>query len=143
MCDVARCEGRAWNDSLSGVWLRGAPSKRTSTMAQTRLVKNGDVADHRLSDADFLASFHLPRFDQRIDALQQRNPLPRESRIVFCEAEHTYTIDGTVRAPRSVTGLVHAYASHFDPSAAVECMRAGRNWGGIASWSSSTATAMQ
>ena len=97
-------------------------------MAQARLVKNGDVGDHRLSDADFLASFHLPRFDQRIDALQQRNPLPRESRIVFCEAEHTYTIDGTVRAPRSVTGLAHAYASHFDPSAAIECMRAGRNW---------------
>ena len=97
-------------------------------MAQARLVKNGDVGDHRLSDADFLASFHLPRYDQRIDTLQQRHPLPRESRIVFDEAEHTYTIDGTVRAPRSVTGLVHAYASPFDPYKAIECMRAGRNW---------------
>ena len=97
-------------------------------MAQARLVKNGDVGDHRLSDADFLASFHLPRFDQRIDALQQRNPLPRERRIVFNEEEHSYTIDGKVRAPRSVTGLIHAYASPFDPYKAIECMRSGRNW---------------
>ena len=97
-------------------------------MAQARLVRNGDVGDHRLSDAEFLASFRLPRYDQRIDTLQQRNPLPRESRIVFNEDEHSYTIDGKVRAPRSVTGLVHAYASHFDPYKAIECMRSGRNW---------------
>ena len=100
-----------------------------SNMAQARLVKNGVVGDHRLNDAQFLASFHLPRFDQRIDTLQRRNPLPREARIRFDEAEHTYTIDGNVRAPRSVTGLVHAYASHFDPYQAIECMRSGRRWG--------------
>ena len=47
-----------------------------SNMAQARLVKNGVVGDHRLNDAQFLASFHLPRFDQRIDTLQRRNPLP-------------------------------------------------------------------
>ena len=100
-----------------------------SNMAQARLVKNGVVGDHRLNDAQFLASFHLPRFDQRIDTLQRRNPLPREARIRFDEAEHTYTIDGHVLAPRSVTGLVHAYASHFDPYKAIGCMRSGRRWG--------------
>ena len=97
-------------------------------MAQVRLIRNGEVGDHRLGDADFLGSFTLPRFDQRIDTLQRRNPLPRETRIVFDEAQHVYTIDGTTKAPRSVTGLVHAYASEFDPYAACACMRAGKNW---------------
>ena len=94
---------------------------------EARLVKHGEVGDHRLSDADFLSTFHLPRFDHRVDTLQRQNPLPRETRIVFDEAGHTYTIDG-VKAPRSVTGLVHAYASHFEPYAAIEAMKSGRRW---------------
>ena len=96
-------------------------------MAQVRLIRNGDVGDHRLGDAAFLASFHLPTFGDRVDTLRNQHPSPRESRIQFNEERHGYTIDRTTKAPRSVTGLVHSYASHFNPYQAVECMRAGRN----------------
>ena len=54
--------------------------------------------------------------------------MPRESRIHFDEASHTYTIDQKVKAPRSVTGLLHEYASTFDPNAALRAMKAGRDW---------------
>ena len=59
-------------------------------MAQeARLVKNGEVGDHRLSDAEFLATFRLPRYEERVDALRGLNPLgPRETRIVFDEERH-------------------------------------------------------
>ena len=40
---------------------------------------------------------------------------------------HEYWIDG-VKAPRSVTGLVHAYSSEFDPWAAVRAMKRGARW---------------
>ena len=54
--------------------------------------------------------------------------MAREKRIVFFEDSHTYTVDN-VKAPRSVTGLVHAYeASHFDPMVAIEAMKRGKNW---------------
>ena len=66
-------------------------------------VKNGDVGDWRLSDADFLASFHLPGLSDKHDRLQEQHPLPRDHRIVFHEAKHEYFCDG-VKAPRSVTG---------------------------------------
>ena len=38
-----------------------------------------------------------------------------------------YTIDGKP-APRSVTGLLHEYASHFDASRAVAVMKGSRDW---------------
>jgi hypothetical protein len=91
-------------------------------------IANGVVGDWRLSDDAFLASFHLPRFDQRVDVLKARHPLPREGRISFREDVHEYTVDGVVKVPRSVTGVVHSYASHFDSLKAVACMRKGRNW---------------
>ncbi len=61
--------------------------------------------------------------------LAQENRLwPRETRITFYESTHTYEIDG-VRAPRSVTGLVHSYsASSFQPLEAVAAMKKGRRW---------------
>ena len=53
--------------------------------------------------------------------------MPRDERITFDEHKHEYCIDG-VKAPRSVTGLVHAYGWHFDPEAAVTAMKKGSCW---------------
>ena len=99
------------------------------------VIENGVVGDWRLNDADFLASFKLPNpAEDRCDELENANPLgPREGRITFDEANHLYTISNgpsaAVVAPRSVTGLVHAYASsHFDPVAVIALMRNGRKW---------------
>ena len=49
-------------------------------------------------------------------ALQRKNPHPRDSRIVFDEGPHTYSIDGG--APdeyTSTTTLIHKYFDNFDP----------------------------
>jgi len=84
-----------------------------------------EVGDWRLSDDQFMASFRLPqRGAGRLAAL---NPLPLEDRIHFDEASHTYTFDGELVA-RSVTGLLHQYASDFDPQAALAAMKASRQW---------------
>jgi len=91
-------------------------------------VPNGLVGDWRLPDADFIASFQLPGIDQKVGLLEARNPLPRDSRVVFDEEHHRYYIDGRVRAPRSVTQLVHEVAQEFDAPAAIVAMRRGRNW---------------
>ena len=86
------------------------------------------LADWRLDDEEFLATFVLPGPNERCVALSADNPMARENRIVFYEASHTYTVDG-IKAPRSVTGLVHEYqASNFDPAVAIEAMRNGKNW---------------
>ena len=55
------------------------------------------------------------------------NPLRRDARISFDEERHEYTIDGT-KAPRSTTGLVHAYGWDFDASAAVTAMKSSARW---------------
>jgi hypothetical protein len=69
------------------------------------------VGDWRLPDEEFLASFKLPGSEERCTERQAKNPIgPREGRIVFFEAEHVYQIDG-VRAPRSVTGLIHSHCA--------------------------------
>ena len=86
------------------------------------------LADWRLPDDEFLAAFKLPGPNERCHALSDKHPMAREDRIVFYEASHTYTVDA-IKAPRSVTGLVHEYqASHFDPAVAIEAMRNGKNW---------------
>ena len=51
----------------------------------------------------------------------------RESRIAFEESSHTYRVDGKV-VPRSVTGFLHEYASTFDPTVALQTVKAGRQW---------------
>ena len=89
------------------------------------LVPINEIADWRLSDRDFLNTFHLP--EKGAGLLKDLYPLPREQRITFDEAKHEYTIDGR-KAPRSVTGLLHEYASDFDPNRALLAMKTGRDW---------------
>jgi hypothetical protein len=91
-------------------------------------IKNGVVGDWRHSDEDFLASFHLPGLAEKHETLKALNPLPRDARISFNEERHEYLIDG-VKAPRSVTGLVHTYEGQdFDPYVAVRAMKNGSRW---------------
>ena len=78
----------------------------------------------QLPDDQFVRSFPtLPR----IAALESQNPFPREDRVAFVEDGHAYFVDG-IRVPRSVTGLVHSFAGHFDPARAIRCLKQGRNW---------------
>lgn len=97
-------------------------------MASIPRVPNGLVGDWRLSDDDFCAAFRLPGAEEKVGLLDNLNPLPRDSRIVFEEESHVYHIDGRIRAPRSVTQLVHQFAQEFDSPKAVAAMRGGRNW---------------
>ncbi len=97
-------------------------------MAASRVIPNGLVGDWRLSDEDFLKSFHLPGPEDRNDTLAQLNPLPREERVNFDETEHQYHVDG-VLVPRSVTGLLHEYVGvDFDAQAAIATMKSGVFW---------------
>ena len=99
-------------------------------MARTVLppVRNGDVGDWRLADREFMASFRLPAPSDKVEALAARNPMPRESRISFDEKSHTYTVDSSVRVPRSVTGWLHSFTSGFDAPRVAGRMRDGRYW---------------
>ena len=77
----------------------------------------------QLGDAELLAAWQpLPRVTQ----LQDRHLFPREDRVVFYEHDHSYLVDG-VRVPRSVTSLLHAYATPFEPTRALACMKR-RDW---------------
>ena len=103
-------------------------SNATDQVTAAMVVPIDCLADWRLDDDDFLAAFKLPGPNERCDALSKKNPMARENRILFYEASHTYTVDA-IPAPRSVTGLVHAYqASNFDPMLAIEAMKRGKNW---------------
>lgn len=88
------------------------------------MIKINDV-DWRLHDADFLKVFRLPH--KGAGRLKELYTFPREDRIIFNEEKHEYTIDGQV-APRSVTKLLHEYASEFDPIRALHAMKNGRDW---------------
>ena len=93
--------------------------------SSSMFVPHGDVGDWRLSDEEFLKSFRLPC--SRCEALSERNPFPRENRIVFHEGPHTYTVDGLVM-PRSVTGLIHHYTTKFDAPSTINQMMARASW---------------
>lgn len=54
----------------------------------------------------------------RCTILGERNPHPRDERIVFVDADHKYFLDG-VQIPLSVTGLWNQYFDHFDAEGAV------------------------
>ena len=86
------------------------------------------VMDWGLSDDEFIKYFRLPRKGK--GHLADINPFPRENRVQFDEETHTYTIDGTV-APRSCTGLLHAYVNHFDQEHTLMGMQQRQNWDSI------------
>ena len=85
------------------------------------------MGDWRLPDELFLDTFRLPSREGE-GHLARANPLPRDSRITFEELSHTYTIDGSVIAPRSVTGLLHEFTSEFNAERALRAMKSGRDW---------------
>ena len=85
------------------------------------------MGDWRLPDELFLDTFRLPSREGE-GHLARANPLPRDSRIRFDEHSHSYTIDGRVLAPRSVTGLLHEFTSEFNPDRALVAMKSGRDW---------------
>ncbi len=66
-------------------------------MNEEPVVPIDEVGDHRLSAADFMATFQLPK--RGIGRLALQHPFPREDRIHFDEETHTYTYDG-VKVPR-------------------------------------------
>ena len=53
--------------------------------APAALIKNGDVGDWAVGDAEFLAAFHLPGPAEKHDSLKELNRLPRDRRIFFDE----------------------------------------------------------
>ena len=73
-----------------------------------------------------MRNFRLPTAEDKNEVLRQSNPIAREDRICFDEITHTYTVDG-FRVPSSVTGLIHQFCEEFDPSSAIEQMKA-RDW---------------
>ena len=73
----------------------------------------------QLEDEEFVRQFpELPRVVQ----LKERHPFPREDKVEFFEADHSYFVDG-VRVPRSVPSLLHEYATPFEPSRALASMK--------------------
>ena len=86
------------------------------------MINNGVVGDWRLSDEEFLRDFQLPSAQDKTETLRATNPLSSDSRIVFDEEAHTYTVDGSL-VPSSVTGLIHQFCHEFDPGEAIRGMR--------------------
>ena len=82
-------------------------------MKGTRVVPINMMADWRLSDDDFLASFRL--VEKGAERLAKQNPHVRDSRIEFNEERHEYLIDGCKIAPRSTTGFLHSFAAPWNP----------------------------
>ena len=89
------------------------------------MIRNGECGDWRLPDDEFLRNFRLPA--DRPRGLAQRNPMPREDRVVFVAADHAYYVD-EVRVPISVTGFLHRLSAEFDPHAAAAAMMEGSGW---------------
>jgi len=53
---------------------------------------------------------------------------PRDDRITFDEASHTYTIDGSREGWTSCTQFIGGFHEHFDPDTVIRKMMSGRNW---------------
>ena len=85
------------------------------------------VGDWRLPDDQFLASFRLPRDEDRIDPLAALHPLPREARLQLDAEAHVYYFEGRP-VPRSVTALLKSYGTAFDPKRVAEDMLAAPSW---------------
>ena len=91
------------------------------------MIQHGTVGDWRLADDDaFLASFRLPTAEEKNDKLKAQNPIPRDDRISFIEATHTYLVDGLV-FEKSVTQVIHQFTHDFDAPSAIQAMKQ-RDW---------------
>ena len=89
---------------------------------------NGEVGDWQKNDEDFIRHFTDPRSENQFDILRRRNPMPRDSRIIFFSETHKYLIDDSVFVPRSVTEMIHQYEEKFIAYIAILKMRGGKNW---------------
>ena len=89
-------------------------------------VRVDEICDWRLDDTIFVTAFRQPPKTGE-GALAAKHPFPRTHRVSFDAESHTYTIDAQV-APRSVTGLLHAFATDFNADRALIAMRAGHRW---------------
>ena len=56
------------------------------------------------------------------------NPHPRDARITFDEASHTYTIDGSRQGWTSCTQFIGGFYEHFDPDTVIANMMRSRKW---------------
>ena len=89
------------------------------------MIRNGECGEWRLSDEEFLRTFRPP--SDRPCGLAQRNPLPREERVVFVATDHAYYVD-EVRVPISVVGFMRRLSAEFDPHAVAQAMMGGPGW---------------
>ena len=60
--------------------------------------------------------------------LAVKNKHPRDDRITFDEASHTYTIDGSRVGWTSCTQFIGGFYEHFDPDAIIQKMMRSRKW---------------
>ena len=95
---------------------------------ERKSVNNGEVGNWVLDDTEFVETFLLPGQANKFDMLQHKFPFPRDARVEFFEEDHRYMIDGNIKAPRSVTFLVHQFEEPFDADICIGKMRNGRNW---------------
>ena len=92
-----------------------------------RIVTQNDVGNHALPDEEFLASYHIPGQEDRIESFLDNKLSERDDRMLFDEVNHVYYVDG-IRVPISATTLLGQFHSHFDADDAIKKMRGGRNW---------------
>ena len=59
--------------------------------------------------------------------LKEKNPHPRDNRILFDEPTHTYTIDGDSDYT-SVTTFNHSLFENFDADKIIKNMKKSKNW---------------
>ena len=124
---IPLAHGAVTRSAISGLSAKGAMAKSAWRPTPGEdVVGIAEVADWRLPDKNFLDVFRSPAKTGK-GPLARANPFPRENRVSFDEQAHRYEIDGVV-SPRSVTGMLHAYADPFDSKRAVESMRSGYAW---------------
>jgi hypothetical protein len=60
--------------------------------------------------------------------LAVKNVHPRDARITFEEASHTYAVDGSREGWTSCTTFIGTFYEHFNPDAVIAKMMASRKW---------------
>ena len=60
--------------------------------------------------------------------LSEINPHPRDSKIVFQDEGHLYTIEGLKGHPISVTTVIHKFFPEFDADKIIDKMMKKRTW---------------